>query len=221
MATLPTVEYRQRELNWFTDKYLGGTTPLIVDGKLGDATAKRIHMVRFYLGEGQGRKANWTAELRHRIQHMNDRRYPEAERYAGVRRRREQRRRWRILVAKSYVAGGVTRFDGVPVAAWFVPYLNWARHTGHGGEKWQGGLVSGYRTPAYSESLCYQMCGAPACSGMCAGRASHHSQRQRPEGAIDVSDYERFARIIAHAPYSPRIYNALSRDKVHFSSTGN
>ena len=110
----------------------------------------------------------------------------------------------------------MTTFDGKPVAAWLKPYLDWAR--AHG---WQGTLNSGYRTPEYSEHLCIGMCGAPSCPGKCAGRSSHHSIRVKPGGAIDVSDYVRFGELMRQCPYSPRIFNNLPSDRVHYSSTGN
>ena len=41
-----------------------------------------------------------------------------------------------------------------------------------------------------------------------------------PGGAIDVSDEARFAELMAACPYSPRIFNNLSADRIHFSATG-
>jgi hypothetical protein len=119
----------------------------------------------------------------------------------------------RKVVGKS----GVSWYDGRKCATWLVPYLQWARSHG-----WDGVLTSGYRDPAYSESLCYAMCGAPACPGRCAGRASNHSGSEKPHGAIDVSDYYSFGDLMKRCPYSPRIFNGLgSRDPVHFSASGN
>lgn len=111
---------------------------------------------------------------------------------------------------------GVGHFDGKPVANWLIPYLKWARQHG-----WSGRLESGYRTPAYSESLCFDMCGAPTCSGKCAGKGSHHSQTVKPKGAIDVTNAAQFGQVIARCPFSPKIFNALPSDQVHFSATGN
>ena len=42
----------------------------------------------------------------------------------------------------------------------------------------------------------------------------------KPGGAIDVSDEARFAELMAACPYSPRIFNNLSADRIHFSATG-
>lgn len=112
---------------------------------------------------------------------------------------------------------GVTRYDGVPVAAWMVPYLQWARENG-----WRGQLVSGWRDPAYSEGLCRRMCGAPSCPGRCAGRKSNHSGSEKPHGAIDVSEYYHFGRLMERCPLRPQLVNRLgARDPVHFSISGN
>lgn len=126
-------------------------------------------------------------------------------------------RRRRARKARRRVGDGLAVYDGVTVAAWFIPYLAFAR--AHG---WRGRLTSGYRTPEYSEHLCYEMCGAASCAGRCAGRASHHSQKRKPEGSIDVTDSAKFGDLMAICPLEPRIFNALApRDVVHFSATGN
>jgi hypothetical protein len=109
----------------------------------------------------------------------------------------------------------VATFDGKPCATWLIPYLSWARKHG-----WQGTLTSGWRDPEYSEKLCMQICGAPTCPGRCAGRLSNHSGSVKPQGAIDVSDYTRFGQLMAQCPLSPRIFNDLPKDPVHFSATG-
>jgi hypothetical protein len=112
-------------------------------------------------------------------------------------------------------AHGVTTYDGVPVAAVAVRYLDWAR--AHG---WQGHLVSGWRDPKYSQSLCYRICGAPRCPGKCAGTSSNHVGTDLHRFAVDVSDYVTFRRVIANCPYEPRIFNNLPVDPVHFSPNG-
>lgn len=114
-------------------------------------------------------------------------------------------------------ASGVGRFDGVPVALWMVPYLEWARANG-----WRGRLVSGWRDPQYSRSLCMRMCGAPSCPGRCAGTSSNHVGSRSPNGAIDVSDYQTFGRLMTRCPLRPQLVNRLgARDPVHFSVSGN
>lgn len=113
-------------------------------------------------------------------------------------------------------AQGTANFDGKTVAAVAVPYLEFARANG-----WRGHVTSGWRSPAYSESLCQTMCGAPSCPGRCAGRSSNHSGTSPTHFAIDVSDETNFGRImnLPGAP-QPRIFNNLPSDRIHFSPTG-
>jgi hypothetical protein len=102
------------------------------------------------------------------------------------------------------------------VATWLRRYLVWAREHG-----WRGQLISGWRSPQQSEQLCFGICGRPICPGRCAGRASNHSKKQKPGGAVDVSDFARFAELMVRCPFRPRIFNALGpADPSHFSSTG-
>jgi hypothetical protein len=209
-----SVRMLQETLNRFTAEHLKDVGPLIVDGIQGHATRQRLRSVKFYLGySGRAqRSASVPADLMRELRHPRSLRSP-ARAARGLSRRREQRK------AAARVAGpraGVATFDGRPVAAWFVPHLTWARQHG-----WQGTVQSGWRDPAYSEQLCRKMCGAPTCAGRCAGRTSHHVGRVQPTGAIDVSDYARFATLMRSCPHTPRIFNNLPRDPVHFSSTGN
>lgn len=121
---------------------------------------------------------------------------------------------------------GVSNFDGKLVPAWMVgrapgpngSRVNWLekiRATGI----WHGVIVSGYRTPEYSEGLCIAMCGAPSCSGRCAGRSTNHAKKVYPGGALDVSDYVNFG--IAARKVGAPLVNALgAADPVHFSPSG-
>ncbi|MGH7267343.1 MAG: hypothetical protein ACREMB_21185 [Candidatus Rokuibacteriota bacterium] len=111
-------------------------------------------------------------------------------------------------------ASGVGTFDGRACAAWIIPWLEKSRRAG-----WRGYLVSGYRSPEYSESLCYSMCGAPSCPGRCAGRASNHAGSAYPAGAVDVSDYANFGAIQRRIG-SPLINALGAQDPVHFSISG-
>jgi len=121
------------------------------------------------------------------------------------------------------VIEGLVAFDGHEVPAWIVAILSAARHDGI----WHGSVISGYRTPAYSESLCYAMCGAPSCPGRCAGRATNHScpptyRGVKYEGAVDVTDAPGLRSYC-------RLHNAplrgdgevLPYDTPHFSHEGN
>lgn len=108
---------------------------------------------------------------------------------------------------------GVGNYDGKPVAKWIIPYLEKSREHG-----WGGSVTSGYRTPEYSESLCFDMCGAPSCPGTCAGRSSNHSGSKYPAGAVDVSDPGTFGSI--QPKIGSPLKNDLPADPVHFSVSG-
>lgn len=111
---------------------------------------------------------------------------------------------------------GFATWEGKTVPAWMVHWLDASRKAG-----WSGTVVSGVRTPEYSESLCYNMCNQPSCPGRCAGRNSNHNMTASqgyPFGAIDVSDYDNF-EIIQFKIGSP-LRNDLPIDPVHFSVTG-
>lgn len=208
----------QRSLNRFTDRYLKHVTPLRVDGDMGHATKKRIKAVKWYLGYGKGKRdASVDHEFRTRMRHPKRVRHssPRAvER--GARRRVRQRRRAKKSHKIAHTSSGVSTFDGKPCANWLIPYLQWARGNG-----WDGVLVSGWRDPAYSEQVCREMCGAPTCAGRCAGRTSNHVGSVKPRGALDVTFYDDFDRLMRSCPLEPRIFNALGdRDPVHFSASG-
>lgn len=88
--------------------------------------------------------------------------------------------------------------------------------------RWKGYVVSGFRTPEYSESLCINMCNAPSCPGLCAGRKTNHA-RKPPEwgpraGAVDLTDYLTFASECRRL--DSWLTNHLPRDLVHFSESG-
>jgi hypothetical protein len=216
------IEELQRAMNAYVKKARLGFSPLRVDGDDGPATSSRARHLKFLLGylhenyDEIGRK-----ELLRRLRHPNQVGGPYHVTKHAVKRGKERRRARRVAVAKNRIKGlfkpGVGSFDGHPVARPFIPRLQWAREHG-----WKGYLVSGWRDPAYSESLCYSMCGAPSCPGRCAGRSSRHSQITIEGGAIDVSDYANFGQLMTRCPYNPKIKNALGvRDPVHFSVAGN
>lgn len=111
---------------------------------------------------------------------------------------------------------GWTTWNGVSIAAWMEPWLVKSKAAG-----WTGTVVSGVRTPEYSEQLCFNMCGAPSCPGRCAGRSSNHNCTAGcpyPTGAIDVTDYSRFGQI-QYEIGSP-LRNHLPIDPVHYSVSG-
>lgn len=96
-------------------------------------------------------------------------------------------------------------FDGLPVAKWIIPELLWARQHG-----WSGHVTSGYR-PA-SEVVHGEFATAPQ------GQSEHRLDIY-PGGAVDVSDYQQFAQIIAGYPGADRLIQ-LGIDPLHFSGTG-
>ena len=97
------------------------------------------------------------------------------------------------------------------------PRRGWERRQHHSAH---GRLVSGWRSRAYSQHLCYAMCGRPQCPGRCAGMATNHVYSQPDRFAIDVSDYGTFGRLMQRYP-GRKIRNSLgSRDPVHFSPSG-
>jgi hypothetical protein len=212
------VELIQRNMNAFCKKLLRGIGPIMVDGKLGPSTYGRVRTCKFYLGYKRPINGSINMDFRKRLRHPKSVRYSSAARvHRGINRRIAQRKHAKKNDAKAHASSGVEHFDGIPVAAWMVPYLEWGRSHG-----WRGRLVSGWRDPKYSESLCYRMCGRPRCPGKCAGRSSNHSGSVKPRGAMDVSDYARFGQLMRQCPHSPRIFNALGwRDPVHFSASGN
>jgi hypothetical protein len=209
----------QRAMNRFSGKYLKGVAPLIEDGVAGHATRVRTKSCKFYLGYGATRSANSakiTAKFLAALRSPKARSLGWRVLRAGAARRTRQRARHRQQSVRAAVTRGVGRFDGKPCASWLIPYLQYARRNG-----WRGQLNSGWRSPAYSDQLCRQMCGAPSCPGRCAGRASNHAGSVKPRGAVDVSDYATFGRLMKSYPSPPRIFNALgSRDPVHFSASG-
>jgi hypothetical protein len=123
-------------------------------------------------------------------------------------------------------ADGVSDWKGFKVASWMVgervgpdgQTVNWLQKSVDAG--WDGDLNSAWRSPAYSESLCLNMCGAPSCPNRCAGKTSNHSQVGPPNwGAVDVQDYARFGGI--QAKIGSPLKNLLGTDDpVHFSFTG-
>lgn len=206
----------QTALNEFSGKHLVGMGALMVDGVIGPATRKRIRLAKHYLGyTGTARKtAAVDDDLLTRLRHPRSARHSSPRMLSrALRRRRKQRKAAKLSRAPR---AGVDTFDGEPVAAWMKPYLVWAREHG-----WQGTLNSGWRDPAHSERLCFDICGAPKCSGRCAGRSSNHVGNVKPAGSIDVSDPARFGELMKKCPYEPRLFNALgAKDPWHFSATG-
>lgn len=207
----------QRDLNAFVKKHKLAE-PIRADGRRGAATNGRIRSVKYWLGyERRGIDARVDHRFRVRVRHPDAIRFssPEMRKRGHVRRVAQRRKRKR----SRQIAGmhpGITKRNGVPVAMWLAVVYDWAKRNG-----WPGRLNSGYRTIAYTISLCIRMCGRPVCPGRCAGPNTNHRFFIRPGGAMDVSLYWLFGNLMRRCPLRPRIFNALgARDPVHFSASG-
>jgi hypothetical protein len=215
--TKKEVEQLQREMNGFTGEHLENFPPIVVDGDRGHLTNHRVVMCKFYLGyTGKPQRSlRVMPQFHERLEHPNSSKIMPAEMLELGEKRRHEQHEQAHQQAQQRVAG-VGSFDGRPIANWLAPYLNFARQNG-----WTGTLQSGFRTPAHSEEVCIQICGAPSCPGRCAGRTSNHSGKAKPRGAVDVSDFARFGQLMRNCPFEPRILNALpDTDPSHFSATG-
>ena len=88
------VEALQRSLNRFTSKYLRGVAPLPVNGTMSKATAKRIRLVKFYLGYGAKADSSVKPLFLRRMRHPHSREHSNAQMLTrAARRRRAQRAR--------------------------------------------------------------------------------------------------------------------------------
>ena len=209
----------QRALNHFTKAHPRlGYRSLIEDGDFGPATKKRIRDVKYELGYlcvNEELDDDFFQRMTHPAKVAPEWGQTRADVVRG-RKRRVRRRLWiQRNRFKAFLKPGVGTFDGIPVAKTAIPVLRWCRANG-----WQGKLVSGFRDPAFSESLCIRMCGRPSCPGKCAGRASNHSGSTPDRFALDVSDFQNFAVVVARCPIRPKVFNALPNDLVHFSPSG-
>jgi hypothetical protein len=188
------------------------------DGIFGEQTERAAHFAGWLIGFGRkeleeiedGRVSAESCEI------LSGREKPSAEMDGRRKDRHETAKKLRHLHHKrdrKPDADGVGEFDGVPVAAWIVKWLEKSRKAG-----WKGEVVSGFRSPERSEEVCRDMCGQPSCPGRCAGRSSNHSGLIEPAGAVDLTDFDRFGAIQTRIG-SP-LRNDLPNDPVHFSTTG-
>lgn len=221
MAQESEIRHLQQALNHFIDTHPRlGHAKLQVDGDMGKMTKQRLHEIKYDIGykrENLDKPAdeNFFKRLNHPTRVES--RWGQTKEV--VRRGKKRRRTRRLWVARNkthaVLKPGVGTFDGVSVAKCAIPVLTWCRQHG-----WSGRLVSGYRTPAYSESLCRRMCGRPACPGRCAGRATNHAYAGPDRFAMDVSDYIKFGQVVKNCPIRPHVHNSLPNDRVHFSPSG-
>jgi hypothetical protein len=121
------------------------------------------------------------------------------------------------------VVEGLVHYDGEMLPGWIAEVNDRARKSG----EWKGVVISGVRSPEYSEHLCIIMCGAPTCSGRCGGRNSNHAcppsgKGVKYEGAEDVTDpagLQRYCR--KHNLPLRGNGEMLPADLNHFSHAGN
>ena len=117
---------------------------------------------------------------------------------------------------------GVVTFDGVQVAAWIVPSIQWARLNG-----WTGKVVSGYRDCAHQQVIGAAFAAKQGKTvaqeypnGVC---ASNHVGYEYPRGAVDVTEYQQLDAVLKKGnPHKPGLVWAgpVIGDVVHFSATG-
>jgi hypothetical protein len=84
-------------------------------------------------------------------------------------------------------------------------------------------VISGVRTAAYSISLCYGICGAPSCSGTCAGASSNHNFEANgvyPNGAVDIDVAHASSFESTQFQVGSPLRNYLVADTNHFSVSG-
>lgn len=201
-----------------------------IDGDAGHATFKSAHLALWLIGasDEQLQKVRKGRVITNRSYELL---IGEVERSVAMKRRDKQRRDDAAKLRRQHHESnredqdGLAMWRGFTVAAWMVgeatgpngTRTNWLQKSVDRG--WSGGLYSGFRDPAYSESLCFQICGAPSCSGTCAGRSSNHSQKGPPNwGAIDVHEGERFGQI--QRQMGSPLKNNLPNDRPHYSYTG-
>lgn len=103
---------------------------------------------------------------------------------------------------------GVGSFDGVPVARWIIPYLQYARKNG-----WKGTVQSGYRTYAKQYDIYYVQKIRPAAKP----GTSNHEGSEFPRGAVDVTEWAQLNEILKRKPGGSKLKWAGMVDKVHFS----
>jgi peptidoglycan hydrolase CwlO-like protein len=132
---------------------------------------------------------------------------------AQRRRLREKLARIAGVATEALSAAGLVNYNGVPVAAWIAPILNYA--AAHG---WNGHLVQydGFRS--YND----QVTVAATADIAAAPGQSRHEGTQWPDGAIDIPDDAPNFNNIVNAPGSPvrgqLQWRAPEGDPVHFSS---
>lgn len=217
----PAVKDLQKAVNRILSAHKMGWMKVQTDGDLGPLTLKRVGFAAWLIGlerrfTRQAQKGHVSTDLQLLLRREKRRSAKDLRR--KVKRHPKIRKIRKLHSRIPKVTDGLMTFDGKPVSATVGWWLQKSRDAG-----WNGVLLSGYRDPAYSEQLCYAMCGAPTCPGRCAGRGSGHSQkggtRSAPQGCADVTDHATFAAVQVRIG-SP-LKNLLGpADPNHFSLSG-
>lgn len=198
---------------------------VIPDGEVGAMTLRATHRAGYITGLAEPRlkdvvNGHISISVQTDLRHPNSRTDDEKKR--GDKRRTEIQKARDANEQAAQEHGNVVTFDGKPCARWIAEILADARNAG----SWKGQVVSGFRTPEYSTSLCMSMCGQPTCPGRCGGAASNHScppshACSPHEGAVDVSDpagLQAYCR--AHNLPLHGNGEMLPSDTPHFSNSG-
>lgn len=220
--TKSQIEHVQTEMNAFVAKNPSlGLTKLHVDGDHGRLSKKLMQEIKYLLGYSlkNSKISSWSDIFLHRMRHPTtvDDRWKQTKEAVKNGKKRRAKRRTAVRKDKvhAFLKPGVGTFDNKPVAKCAIPILQWCREHG-----WDGVLVSGWRSGAYSEGLCINMCGRPSCPGRCAGKSTNHTGNSPARFAMDVSSYNKFRQVVANCPIAPHVHNALPNDLVHFSPSG-
>lgn len=191
---------------------------LAVDGKSGHQTRVALQLARYYLGLGTeqwGR--NPTGTPSDAFVHLLGFPFEGSMKRRNLATTRCKARVQRVAASrKPKAVHGLVWMDGKQCAAWIARWLLRART--NKARRWLGALVSGFRTAAYSITLCIRMCGRVSCPGKCAGAATHHTGIEFPNGAADLSDFWN-GREVLHEIGAP-LTNHLPYDPVHVSNSG-
>jgi hypothetical protein len=195
-----------------------------IDGKLGPLTFKYARIA----GSWQGLSQEQLHKIgeRHISEHIFDVLTHRAPQTHEMKKRHDERRHHfkelRYHHDHPPEIEGLVHYDGEMLPAWEAEINERARKSG----MWKGEVISGVRSPEYSEHLCIIMCGAPQCPGRCAGRASNHAcppsgKGVKYEGAEDVTDPQGLrAYCRQHNEPLRGGGEMLPYDENHFSHTG-
>lgn len=202
---------------------------IVVDGKPGPMTFRMSGRAASMIGLSNAQiKAITTGKITPHAEAFLTHEKPTT---AEMKRRAKKRdAKWdhvrHDLLHPSFDKDGISEWRGVAVPSWLVGeakgpdgrVVHWLDKLVEAG--WDGVINSGCRTPEHSEALCFGICGAPSCSGTCAGRSSNHVVEGPSDwGALDVNSPSKFNECCIRIGCP--LKNALgSADPWHFSPDG-